>query len=152
MSSKNLNFVCVMIVLSLGVFSGFISNSGLSSWYLSLNKPSINPPAYVFGPVWTILYIFMGLALAKIWQMRHEHPALLIIFCIQLILNVLWSPFFFQHHQIGIALIDLMALWFFVMLLLGLSFNHLKIFFLLLPYGLWVSFALFLNYKIWVLN
>jgi benzodiazapine receptor len=152
MSKKSLNLVCILIVLSLGLFSGYVSNSSVSSWYHHLNKPEFNPPAYVFGPVWTILYILMGLALAKIWLLRHEHPELLILFCFQLVLNIFWSPLFFLNHQIGLALLDLACLWLLLIILLLLSLSKKQLVWLLLPYALWVSFALLLNYKIWELN
>lgn len=152
MSNKSINLICILIVLSLGIFSGYISNSGVSSWYHSLNKPSLNPPAFIFGPTWTILYILLGLALAKIWQLRHENLSLLVIFIIQLALNMIWSPLFFMHHQISLALIDLIALWIFVMILLISTIRNLEIFWLILPYGLWISFAMYLNYQIWMLN
>lgn len=152
MTSRKQTLMCILLVLSLGIMSGYLSNSGISSWYQSLNKPSFNPPDYLFGPVWTLLYVMLGIALSKIWSLRFEHPSLLILFIIQLLLNILWSPLFFLHHHIDWALIDLGLMCFFVLILLVMSVDRLDIIGLLLPYALWIGFAFTLNYKIWMLN
>jgi benzodiazapine receptor len=141
-----------LLCLSLGFVSGYRGNAGGSLWYAQLNKPSFNPPGWIFGPVWTILYICMGIALVKIWKQKSSQAVSLFLFTVQLVLNIIWTPIFFACNQIGLALSIIIALW---LSLLGLLFSVLQnrvAFLLLLPYFLWVSFALILNYSLFLLN
>lgn len=139
-----------LICLSLGMISGFISTADSSQWYNSLNKPSLTPPSYVFPIAWTFLYLLMGVTLAGIYKINQK--SLLIIFSLQMILNLLWSPLFFYIHNIFFALVNLIALWICIIIFIFCSWTNRFISLSFIPYFLWVSFALFLNYNIYTLN
>lgn len=143
-------WIGIITCLSLGILSGISVSVGDSSWYMHLHKPSFNPPNWIFGPVWSILYVLMGIAIGKIW--RNHSVLQRILFFSQFILNLLWSPIFFYYHQIQFAFIDLCMLWIFLLALLFLVKKQTKIFILLVPYFLWVTFAGFLNYTILMMN
>lgn len=140
--------------LVLGMASGFFTSTSVGTWFPTLQKPSWNPPGWIFGPVWTILYLLMGIALAYIWHSNHPKKELAItVFIIQFILNLAWSFIFFHQRQIGIAFIEILIL------LVVLVFTTLLFFlirsragYLLVPYLLWVAFASVLNGTIWRLN
>ena len=144
----------LVICLFLGMISGYLSRGSDSTWYINLNKPSFNPPKWIFGPVWTILYIMMGIALGKIWDNRNNNKPLLILFIIQLIFNLAWSPIFFYFQRIDFALYDIILLWMnlFFIILISLFRKAKIIATLLIPYFLWVSFAAILNLRIYQLN
>jgi translocator protein len=135
--------------------AGLATASNIAGWYATLSKPSFNPPNWIFGPVWTILYILMGVSLSMIWK----QPASLYrsnslwLFFMQLFLNFVWSFLFFYYHKIGLALADITMLWIFIILTI-FSFSRLdnKAACLLVPYICWVSFALILNGAIYRLN
>jgi tryptophan-rich sensory protein len=124
-------------------------------WYAHLAKPAFNPPAWVFAPVWTLLYLVMGIAAWLVWRQRRvarTAPALA-LFLVQLALNAAWSWLFFGLHQIGWALVDLAALWLAIGATLLAFWAHRPLAGLLLvPYLLWVSFAALLNLQLWRLN
>ena len=141
-----------MLCLSLGILSGYSANSGDSIWYASLSKPSFNPPSWLFAPVWTIIYLMIGAALGKVWNNKEHNKLLLIIFGIQFILNILWSPLFFYFHRIDLAFYDLGLLWTSLLTFMLLASRQRSIFLLCVPYIMWVSFALLLNWKIYILN
>ena len=141
-----------IICLGLGMLGAYATNTSDFAWYTALHKPSFNPPTWLFGPVWTVLYILMGIALGKLWRLRKQTNLPLVLFIIQLIFNILWSPLFFQLHRIDLALYDMCALWLSLVLLLIIIWKHKTIFLLLFPYGLWVSFALILNISLYYLN
>jgi tryptophan-rich sensory protein len=140
----------ILIILSLGLLSGFISQSSFS-WYHTLEKPYFNPPDWIFGPVWTILYIFMGIILAHLF-LYPSTKNLKFIFLLQLILNLIWPPLFFYFHQVHIALIDLVLLWVCLIIWQIQNTKDPLRFYLFLPYTLWVSFAFILNASIDYLN
>ncbi|OHE24763.1 MAG: hypothetical protein A3K40_01855 [Syntrophobacterales bacterium RIFOXYC2_FULL_60_23] len=124
-------------------------------WYAHLAKPAFNPPAWVFAPVWTLLYLVMGIAAWLVWRQRavaRVTPALA-LFLAQLGLNAAWSWLFFGLHYIGWALVDLAALWLAIGATL-LAFWALRPLagLLMVPYLLWVSFAALLNFQFWRLN
>ena len=124
-------------------------------WYRQLAKPPLNPPAWVFGPVWTLLYILMGVSAWLVW-LRPGLPAAripLLLFAAQMALNGAWSWIFFGSHQVGLALIDIVLLWAAITATL-ISFWRIRkpAAVLLIPYLLWVSFATYLNAALWRLN
>lgn len=124
-------------------------------WYRQLAKPPFNPPAWVFGPVWTLLYILMGVSAWLVW-LRPGLPAAripLLLFAAQMALNGAWSWIFFGGHQVGLALIDILLLWAAIAATL-ISFWRIRrpAAALLIPYLLWVSFATYLNAALWYLN
>lgn len=131
-----------------GMIGSVFTFSAISGWYATLARPALNPPAWVFGPVWTALYALMGISLWLAWNRRNAR-----IFSVQLALNVLWSILFFGLHSPGIALLDIIALWLaIVWTIAAFSRTSRSAAYLLVPYLLWVSFAAYLNYAIWALN
>lgn len=147
----------LIICLAIGALGGYASAANVDSWYLTISKPSFNPPSWIFGPVWTILYVMMAIAWARVLTYPNvsdsikSHANRLFIF--QLILNGVWSFIFFSFHHISFAFVDLFALWV-VLYFTLLSFMKISRLagWLLLPYWLWVTFAGVLNGFIWYLN
>jgi len=130
--------------------------SAIPGWYAGLIKPALNPPNWIFGPVWTTLYFLMGIAAFLVWRKglsQKDVRTALIIFGIQLLLNVAWSVIFFGAHNPAGAFADIVLLW---LAILATIITFYKISpaaaYLLLPYILWVSFAGYLNYAVWTLN
>lgn len=148
--------ISVALPLAVGGLSGYATASGVSTWYPTLVKPPFNPPAWLFGPVWTMLYIMMGVALFLVWRRGLDVdgvPIALTIFAVQLALNGLWSILFFGAQAPGWALAEIMLLW------VAIGFTTLLFWrvvplagALLLPYFAWVSFASVLNASLWWLN
>ena len=145
---------CIMVCQSAGLLgSNFVAN-GMATWYPALQKPFFNPPDWIFGITWAVIYTLMGIALFMIWQTKKETTAIAIyIFISQLVLNAAWSIIFFGLHQIAFACIELITLWAFILLMI-LKFYEIKkhTLWLLLPYIIWVSFAVYLNIMLWYLN
>lgn len=146
--------VCIAICLALGLFSGFSTVESINSWYRFINKPSWNPPNWIFGPVWTLLYILMGIAVALIWHTQHQNKKTAItFFVIQFALNIAWSFIFFNLHAIGWAFMEIIVMLFFIAITI---FSFYKISkpaaWLMVPYLIWVLFATVLNGTIWHLN
>jgi translocator protein len=148
--------LAIAIPLAVGFISGFFTITGVGSWYQTIQRPSWNPPGWIFGPVWTTLYVMMGIALYLIWKAdtsRNLKNYAILLFALQLTLNFLWSFIFFNQHQPGWAFAEIVALW---VLILFTIFAFAKInslaAWLLVPYISWVSFAAILNYSIWKLN
>jgi translocator protein len=146
--------ISVFICAGLGALSGLSTIDAINSWYRTLSKPSWNPPNGIFGPVWTILYILMGISAALVWNSRNDRKKqALAIFIIQFILNLLWTYIFFGRQDILLALADIIALWVIIVMTIVYFYNINRIAsFLLIPYLLWVSFATVLNYSIYMLN
>jgi tryptophan-rich sensory protein len=136
---------------------GLITRSSVSTWYPTLRKPAWNPPAWVFGPVWTLLYLLMGIASWLIWQKRAEAETsvrqALGWYGLQLGLNLGWSAIFFGLRQIGLALFEIVTLWS-ALAVTFVKFGRIRLDAagLLLPYLLWTTFAASLNAAIWWLN
>lgn len=149
--------ICIFLPLFTGIVSGLVTRNemGNGSWYQSLVKPSFNPPGYVFGPVWTTLYLLMGISLYKIWDKKNDQNRKngLIIFFIQLFFNFWWSILFFRFHQLQASVIDIAILWVCILWMI-LSFKKIDrvAAYLQLPYLAWVSFATVLNATIVYLN
>ena len=145
----------IVLCVSLGSVGGLVTVSEIPTWYASLNKPSFNPPNWLFGPVWTILYLLMGISVYMIWKqpVSTERNKALQLFILQFILNFCWSFIFFGLHATGWALIEMIALWILILLSILHFAKHSKTAaWLLVPYISWVSFALLLNAAIWKLN
>ena len=146
----------VIVCLSAGILGSFSTASNIPTWYAAINKPSFNPPNYLFGPVWTFLYISMGVAAFLVWKKGFEKKEVkfaLGLFAIQLALNAAWSPLFFGLHWLLISFIEIVVMWGFILWTL-LRFYRISVpaGLLLVPYILWVSFASVLNFSIWWLN
>ncbi|MBI2344630.1 tryptophan-rich sensory protein [Candidatus Dependentiae bacterium] len=137
--------------LGLGMLSGYLAHSGDTIWYQSLQKPDFNPPAWIFTPIWTILYGMMGIALGKIIKIKNN-ANLRHLFVIQFTCNIIWSYLFFRIHRIDLALIDLIILYLALFALIIKSRKHTAIFWLLIPYFAWITFAAILNLKIYFMN
>ncbi len=139
-----------------GIIGSFFTASEIGTWYETLVKPSFNPPSWLFGPVWTILFALMGISLyridAALFAGKKKRIAE-IMFHIQLVLNVAWSIIFFSFHAPGIALIEILFLLAAIIATAVLAYRVDRIAaWLLVPYILWVSFATILNFAIWRLN
>ena len=148
--------VAVAISLVVGGLGGIATSSSVATWYQDLNKPPWNPPGWVFGPVWTLLYILMGVALWLVWRSGWDSPEgrmALILFGVQLLFNLLWSLIFFGLRKPGWALLEIGLLWVLILATL-VQFYRLRpeAGLLLVPYQLWVTFATALNAAIWWLN
>ena len=139
-----------------GIGAIFMADDSISNWYGGLEKPNITPPDWVFGPVWTILYLLMGIPVFMVWNKGLDYPKVkraLGLFLIQLCLNAAWTPLFFGLHLILPALIEIMLLWL-AILATFLAFKRLSVRagMLLLPYLIWVGYAVILNVSICYLN
>lgn len=122
------------------------------AWYASLAKPEWNPPSWLFGPVWTVLYFVNAVAAWRVWRTGHSKVAIVAWF-LHLIPNALWSYFFFGLHRIDWALIDIILLNFAIVAVIALFYRRDKVAgLLMLPYLAWVSFAGFLNWTLFSLN
>ncbi len=154
--NKTLKLIlCITLTLSIGAISGIATASGINGWYVTLNKPTFNPPNYLFGPVWSMLYILMGISFYLVLQANNSivRKRAIIIFCTQLILNFFWSFLFFKFQLVGLAFAEIIFIW---LSILAMIFTFYKInktaSYLQIPYLLWVSFASVLNGSIWMLN
>ena len=139
-----------------GVIGSLFTISAIPTWYATLAKPALNPPSWIFGPVWTTLYLLMGIAAFLVWRKgldRKDVRKALGVFLIQLALNAIWSIIFFGLHSPFAALIDIVLMWLAIVWTMTLFYRISKpATWLLVPYILWVSFATYLNYSIWILN
>ena len=135
----------------------FLTIPGIrAGWYAALDKPFVSPPGWVFGPVWTALYLSMAVASWMVWRRESVDPLVkpaLLVFFTQLIFNVLWSGLFFGLRRPGLAFLEIILLWFLILatILVFYRINRWTAW-ILLPYLAWVSFAAFLNGAIWWLN
>lgn len=145
----------IFLLVGLGAGSGVLFAP--DAWYAGLLKPTFNPPSWIFGPVWTVLYALMAVAL---WWMRRDREADVAqrrrasrLFAVQFALNLIWTPLFFGLRSPGLAFVDICLLWV-ALLATMLAFGRVRPLagYLLLPYLLWVSFALVLNGTIWLMN
>jgi len=139
-----------------GVVGSVATVSAIPTWYMGLTKPSFNPPNYLFGPVWIILYTLMGIAWYLIWVKGTKKREVLFavkFFGVHLVINALWSLIFFGLKDVGMALIVIVVLWGMIGYLIRLFYKIEKnAAYLLLPYWAWVSFATLLNLSIFWLN
>ncbi len=147
----------VVTCLVIGYFSGIVTRAAITDWYPTLVKPSFNPPNWIFAPVWSMLYIMMGVAAGLVWnRMEQEREVVkkaLIFFAIQLALNALWSYLFFGLHNPMLAGLEIIVLWLMIFETYVQFGKINKIAgYLFLPYIAWVSFAAVLNASIWWLN
>ena len=143
------------IVLSLGAgfIGGFATQNSIDTWYATLDKPSWNPPNWLFGPVWTLLYIMMGIAAWLVWKTKDRIGPAMVLFGAQLVFNLAWSLIFFGLRSPGWALIEVVFLWGSVLLTMLAFFGRQTVAgWLFVPYHAWVSFAAVLNFAIWSLN
>lgn len=146
---------CILLPLVVGGLSGYATVSSISTWYVTLQKPSFNPPNYLFGPVWTALYTLMGISLFLVARTSNSalRTSAFWVFGIQLALNFMWSVLFFNFHWLGFALLEILLMWLSILVMIRI-FRQLSpaAGYLQIPYLLWVSFATLLNASIWYLN
>ncbi|PIP60247.1 TspO protein [Candidatus Uhrbacteria bacterium CG22_combo_CG10-13_8_21_14_all_47_17] len=157
MKINNTFKLIIAIVVSelAGIIGSLFTAPSIAGWYSTLVKPALNPPAWVFAPVWTTLFAMMGVALFLIWknQTTIKKNMAYRFFFAQLILNTLWSIIFFSQHNIGGALIEIIVLWLAILAAIIFFYKISKTAaWLLVPYIAWVSFAMYLNYALWALN
>ena len=151
--NKYLSFFLILSItfLASGI-GGYITASFKEPWYSEILLPSFNPPSWVFAPVWTILYIFMSIAIWKVW-INFFDKKILNIYFIHLFFNAIWSVIFFGFHQIELALVNLSVILFFIIILMKMYLRKNKFsFILMIPYLIWSLFAFLLNINIVFLN
>jgi tryptophan-rich sensory protein len=147
--------VAVLACLAAGAAGSIATADAIPTWYATLQKPAFNPPGWVFGPVWTTLYVMMGVAVWLVWREAGWAGArvALVLFAIQLVLNTAWSFLFFGLRSPLFGFIDIILLWVMIVATIGAFYRVKKsAAYLLIPYIAWVSIATCLNYAIWVLN
>ncbi len=146
----------ILVVFVVGALGTYVTLPQITTWYVTLSKPLWAPPNWLFGPVWTTLYVLMGIALFLVWRQglyRRDVQFTIYIFAIQLLLNLTWSVVFFSYHSIFGGFIVIMILWVAI-------FANIIAFFvisrpaglILIPYLIWVSIASYLNYSVYLLN
>jgi tryptophan-rich sensory protein len=155
--SKFLRYLfSISICLLAGALGTIFTISSIPTWYATLNKPIFSPPNWIFGPVWTILYILMGISVAMVLQKGLKTTKVreaVYLFVFQLVLNAVWSPVFFGARNLFVALIVIVFMWIFILKTI-LAFGKISktASYLLYPYIAWVSFASILNFSVWFLN
>ena len=149
-------FFSILVCLSAGFIGSAATTPSIPTWYAGLRKPAFNPPNWIFAPVWTTLFILMGIAAFIVWDkgIRDKRTRFALwAFAVQLILNSLWSFIFFYFHSPFLAFLELILLWCAILwtsiLFYGISRAASL---LMLPYILWLSFAAVLNFSILLLN
>ena len=145
----------LVICFAIAAIGGSVTSGSVGTWYVTLNKPSFNPPNWIFGPVWTVLYAMMAIAAWRVWRVvgwRNGFEALF-LFAIQLGLNLAWSVLFFGLHRVGSAMVCIVALWL-AIAATAAAFRKIDRLaaWLMVPYLAWVFFAALLNFSIWRLN
>ena len=148
--------IAVSLPLALGAFAGFFTSPSLKGWYSIINKPSFNPPNWIFAPVWTMLYLMMGIAFYIVWIRVEENKLrtkAIMYYFIQLVLNFCWTIIFFYAAKPGWAFAEIILLWIMIAATIN-KFSKISkpAAWLLVPYIVWVSFAAVLNFAIWRLN
>jgi tryptophan-rich sensory protein len=143
----------LIATLVVGAAGTFFTEPAIPTWYAGLAKPDFNPPNWVFAPVWTTLYVLMGVAAWRVWRLTGLNSPELILWMSQLTLNFFWSAIFFSLHLILLALVEMALLWLLILITMILFWRRDRIAGLLfVPYLAWVSFAFALNFAIWQLN
>jgi tryptophan-rich sensory protein len=147
--------VFLIACLATGFAGALFTASSVNTWYAGLEKPAFTPPNWLFAPVWTTLYVLMGISGWLVWRKRRELDVriTLVLFAIQLLLNLLWSLIFFGLRLPAWAFLEIIILWLAIALYAAAALRISKAASLLfLPYLAWVGFAAVLNYFLWMLN
>lgn len=149
-------FLSILLAQTAGLLGSLFTFSAIPTWYATLTRPFFSPPNYVFGPVWTLLYTLMGISAYLVWrkaQFRSRAQGFWHVYLTQLVLNALWSILFFGFKEPGLAFVEIMALWYFIVRCIQESKKiDRSSAYLLYPYLAWVSFASLLNLAIYLLN
>ena len=145
----------IILCQSIGILGSLVTMPSIQNWYLALNKPFFNPPNWIFGPVWTLLYLMMGVALFLVWTKKGKikKTNAYLVFFLQLLVNFMWSYVFFYLHLPLLAFIVILLLWVLILINIILFQKIAKpAAYLLIPYIFWVTFASLLNLYIVLLN
>jgi benzodiazapine receptor len=144
---------CITVCLGAGLLGSLLTRPALEPWYASLAKPSWTPPNWLFGPVWSTLFVIMAIASWLVWRKTGLASGPMLLFLSQLILNVAWSGLFFGLRSPGAAFVEIVFLW---LAILATSMQFWRVVpaagWLLVPYLIWVAYAAALNCSIWRLN
>ena len=155
-SSRFLQKFILSLILCLGGgwLTGLLTGHGAKQWYPHLIKPAATPPDYLFPVVWAVLYSMMAVALTLVWISKTaQKKRAFACFGVQLFLNFIWSFLFFYLENPGIALVDIVLLWIFTVLTVGAMWRHTHWgSYLLFPYLVWITYAVYLNFSIWLNN
>jgi len=145
--------ISILICQMAGFIGSIFTSPSIQTWYVGLQKPAFAPPNWVFAPAWISLFTLMGISLYLVWNKKKNIKTPLVLFSVQLVLNMMWSFLFFGLKSPFYALVEIIILWIAILLTI-ISFYKVskRAGILLLPYILWVSFATILNYYIWLLN
>lgn len=141
-----------LVCLCIGLFSGCTATVTDYQWYDNLNKPFFNPPQWVFAPVWTMLYIMLGIFGVILWKKRQAYFKVLCLFIVHLFSNFIWFTLFFHYHSLTHSLVDIIFIWLSLIIIIYFLYKEKTMILLLFPYTLWVTFALLLNGAIFYLN
>jgi len=148
--------IAIAICQLIGNIGTIFTISAISTWYVTLQKPSFTPPNWLFGPVWTTLFTLIGISLYLVWNKGLENKNVkssIFIFFLQLVLNVFWSFLFFGLKFPFYAFIEIIILWIAIAVTIFKFYNvSKKAGLIIIPYLVWVSVALALNYYVWILN
>tara|TARA_B100000035_G_scaffold246749_1_gene215423 strand:- start:200 stop:667 length:468 start_codon:yes stop_codon:yes gene_type:complete len=154
LKNKFLSFILFgLITYSASVIGGLVTVGFKEPWYSLINKPTFNPPSWIFAPVWTTLYLMMTIAIWLFWHSRNRDMNTIYIYFIHIVFNATWSIVFFGVHQILLALLVLLILISLIIILI-LRFKRVNMvsYYLMIPYLLWCCYALVLNFSIFLLN
>ena len=154
LKNKFISFLLfALVTYSASVIGGFVTVGFKEPWYSLINKPSFNPPNWIFAPVWTTLYLMMTIAIWLFWHSKIRDMNTIYIYFIHIVFNTTWSIVFFGLHKIFYALLVLVALIFLIIILI-LRFKRVNMlsFYLMIPYLLWCCYALILNFSLFLLN
>lgn len=148
--------ICIIICQATGVVSGLLTNTQNNTWYDTIVKPDWNPPGYIFGPVWTVLYLLMAISLWIVWKsdaLEDQKMEACLIFAGQLFLNFWWTILFFKFHSPATAFVEIIIMIVFIFFTI-IRFSEISktAAWLLFPYISWVCFAAILNFNLWKLN
>lgn len=156
LKKPKLLLISILVSNLAGILGSVATSSSISDWYVYLEKPSFNPPNWIFGPVWTVLYTLMGIALYLVWSKGYKKTKIknaVRLFFVHLMYNTLWTLVFFGSRNLLLALGVIIVLWLMIASLIKIFWSiDKRASYLLVPYILWVSFATLLNYSIWRLN
>jgi translocator protein len=148
--------ISIVIVFLAGAVGTVYTLKEITTWYVSLTKPSWTPPNWAFGPIWSTLYVLMGISLFLVWRKgldRKDVRIAILVFAVQLVLNVIWSLVFFATHNIFGGLVLVILLWISILVNIIVFYRISKpAGLILLPYLIWVSIASYLNYSVFILN
>jgi len=145
--------LCIVVCLGAGWLGSLLTRPALTTWYEGLSKPNWTPPNWLFAPVWTILYVTMGVAASLVWRRGSLTTVPMQLFLLQLLLNVAWSAVFFRFRSPRWAFPEIVALWC-AILFTAIAFGRAAPVagWMMIPYLVWVSYAAALNFAIWRLN